>query len=400
MQSTRRSLIRLVAAFAAAGAGGAVAGVFDPDVYGTGATMADYMRQVPGGGQPGGPAYDFRMGQYEITNAQFAAFLNDAQLDGGATGRGSNMHFDADGRVRIADGGFTIFNRFAQLPISYDPSAPLGQRYGTQFVNGADVSMHPVHSVSWFGAIKFANWLTIDHGLGEGERAYAEGPNADDWHPVTISSQAWLDRDLNAGERAALVNDVKGFRLPMDDQANGASAYNEFYKAAAWDTDAGVNRIYGFGRDTIDNFDANGSVLNEFGAFFRDDPFEEGILPETTPVGFYDGTQWQQSDWNWPDDDFATFDTNPNENSYGIFDLSGNILEWGQDQRFDGSSDRPLRGGSWAGGATDARADFRNRSIHALTDSAIGFRLVFVPEPGTLTLLALLGVVALKHEHS
>jgi hypothetical protein len=101
MQSTRRSLIRLVAAFAAASAGGAFAGVFDPDVYGTGATMADYMRQVPGGGQPGGPAYDFRMGQYEITNAQFAAFLNDAQLDGGATGRGSNMHFDADGRVRI-----------------------------------------------------------------------------------------------------------------------------------------------------------------------------------------------------------------------------------------------------------------------------------------------------------
>jgi hypothetical protein len=186
----------------------------------------------------------------------------------------------------------------------------------------------------------------------------------------------------------------------MDDQANGASAYNEFYKAAAWDTDAGVNRIYGFGRDTIDNFDANGSVLNEFGAFFRDDPFEEGILPETTPVGFYDGTQWQQSDWNWPDDDFATFDTNPNENSYGIFDLSGNILEWGQDQRFDGSSDRPLRGGSWAGGATDARADFRNRSIHALTDSAIGFRLVFIPEPGTLTLLALLGMAVLKHEHS
>jgi hypothetical protein len=35
-----------------------------------------------------------------------------------------------------------------------------------------------------------------------------------------------------------------------------------------------------------------------------------------------------------------------------------------------------------------------------LTDSAIGFRLVFIPEPGTLTLLALLGVVALKHEHS
>src|SRR5262245_464101 len=87
----------------------ASAGLFNPDVYGTGVSMSQYMRSVPGGGQPGGPAYGFGMGQYEITNAQFCTFLNDAQLDGGATGRGSNMYFQDDGRVRTSPGGPTIF---------------------------------------------------------------------------------------------------------------------------------------------------------------------------------------------------------------------------------------------------------------------------------------------------
>ena len=37
--------------------------------------------QVPGGGEPNGPAYDFWMGRYEVTVAQYIAFLNDAEAN-------------------------------------------------------------------------------------------------------------------------------------------------------------------------------------------------------------------------------------------------------------------------------------------------------------------------------
>ncbi|MCB9867578.1 MAG: SUMF1/EgtB/PvdO family nonheme iron enzyme [Phycisphaerales bacterium] len=341
------------------------------------------------------------MGRYEITNAQFAAFLNDAQLDGGATGRGSNMYFQDDGRIRIADGGPTIFRTGGQLGITYNSSAPLGSRFGTQFVSGTDMSVHPVHTVSWFGALKFANWLTIDRGLGESERAYTEGATADGWHPVTISSMDWTTRDLNASERQALVNDVKGFRLPMDNHSATASAYNEFYKAAAWDPIDGVNHVYGFGRDTIDQRDANATGLNPNWPALPDDPFERGFNPQqTTPVGFYDGTNWQQSDWNWPDDSFATFQTRANENAYGVFDLSGNVMEWGQDQRSDGSDERALRGGSWSGSYLDIEGSDRNHSLHGLTDANIGFRVVAAPEPGAGAALLVMTILALGRRRS
>ncbi len=129
------------------------------------------MCSVPDGGQPGGPAYDFSMGKYEITNGQYAAFLNDAQLDGGTTGRGSNMYFENDGRVRTAPGGATMFRAYPSSfsQIDYDPSAPVGQRYGARTKDGMDMSSHPAVLVSWYGAAKFANWLTIDQGFGESQ---------------------------------------------------------------------------------------------------------------------------------------------------------------------------------------------------------------------------------------
>ena len=316
----------------------ALGGVFDPDVYGRGETMRGYMRSVAAGGQPGGPAYTFAMSRYETTNAQYAAFLNDAQLDGGATGRGSNMVFEDNGRVRVSAGSSTMFVGGSQLlnhPITYDPAAPVGQRFSLRPINGMDMSNHPVRQVSWFGAAKFANWLTIDRGLGDSQRAYTEGPNPEDWHPVSITTTNWQNRGLNSTERQDLVDTVKGFRMPMDDRASTASAFNEFYKAAAWDTNDQVNRTYGFGRDTIDHMDANGKRLDPSDIFdlLPDDPFEAGVDPDTTPVGFYDGTLWQRSDWNWPDHTamFDTFQTRANENSYGIFDLSGNVREWIQD---------------------------------------------------------------------
>ncbi len=46
-----RSIIPFLAPLGALSSGAALAGVFDPDINGTGMTMADYMVPVTGGGQ-------------------------------------------------------------------------------------------------------------------------------------------------------------------------------------------------------------------------------------------------------------------------------------------------------------------------------------------------------------
>ena len=73
--------------------------------------------------------------------------------------------------------------------------------------------------------------------------------------------------------------------------------------------------IHAYGRDPLTNLDAN----------FRDsgDPFDDPdpAVYATTPVGYYDGTNHG-----------GVFQTNPNNNRYGIFDMSGNVWELLNDQ--------------------------------------------------------------------
>jgi hypothetical protein len=378
------------------------AGVFDPDVYGNGMSLGQYMREVPGGGQPGGPGYTFLMGKYEITNGQFAAFLNDAQLDGGATGKGSNMVFESNGRVRTVGDNFTMYRPAVVLSgIHYNPAAAIGQRYYVHANSPQmDYSYFPAGNMSLFGAMKFANWLTLDQGMDESELVYHEGPTWYDWRPMSISMADYQARDLNAAERQDLVDNYLGFRLPMDNQTTTASEYNEFYKAAAWDTTALVNRTYGMGRNSIDNRDANGYGLHpDYDPKFPhtiDDPFETDNDIQTTPVGFYDGTNWQRSQWNWPLA-MTTFQTRANLNSYGIFDLSGNVNEWMQDREiYESSISHTMRSGSYVRDASELTVTYREGHVAPAFLTEGGLRIVRIPEPTSfsLMLIALLGAMS------
>lgn len=62
-------------------------------------------------------------------------------------------------------------------------------------------------------------------------------------------------------------------------------------------------------------------------------------------------------------------------NGYGLYDMSGNVMEWTNDCWEGNCAQRVFRGGSWNNAPRDARASFRIRFSTAIRNSSGGFRL-------------------------
>jgi formylglycine-generating enzyme required for sulfatase activity len=324
-----------------------------------------------GEAQPGGPVHTIRMGTHEVTNAACAAFLNDA-LQHLSDDRGAYLLFDEQSGAVYLNTRYEGEIGTGSGTVLFDPA--VGGRVafdGTTYSIAQSYADHPVVGVSWYGALKFCNWLTLDQGIEPGQRCYAESaaPDVNGWHPVTIATADWAQRDLNDAERRLLVEGYRGFRLPMDEGYNNtdpatdtADGYNEWYKAAAWVPGRRTNARYGFGRDAITGADAN----------YRDsgDPFDNG----TTPVGYYDGS-----------DHGGAFPTNREQNGFGAFDLSGNVYEWMQG-RYNAHPQsigfRAFRGGGWDRASADLEVRKRSYMPPELTSRQVGFRVVRTPPTG------------------
>ena len=351
------------------------------------AQAAPEMVPVYGGGQPSGPAYTFNYSKYIITNSEWVRFLNDAEANQG-NAKGANMNFTSAGNVGFgADPDDGLYRSSATGDLSYNSGAPLGSRYSLSSTPA--IGQMPVHAVSWFGAMKYCNWLTLDQGMGEAARAYNEGPGEFDWHPSHLSQADWLDGFSDA-ERAGWLQSP-GYRLPMDHYQASASAYNEFYKAGAWNT-SNANATYGWGRNTMTGPDGN--------YWESGDPWDAGGQDYTrrTPVGFYDGSLQQKSDWNWPGA-MATYQTNANDNAWGIYDMSGNEWKWTADTAVEGEFNPGdgryivVRGGGNGSGASSLTMTLRNPQVPFNLYSTVSFHIVQVPEPVSCTLI-LLGSLA------
>ena len=158
---------------------------------------------------------------------------------------------------------------------------------------------HPVVNVTWYGAVMFCNWLTE---MRDGNTVNVVYTGID---------TTWLE--------AETVEDVTktGYRLPSRD---------EWEYAARYRTDA-TNTVTGYSDPWFTQGDSASHAVAD-----RDDASATGdvaVYHESSPA---------------PTDDVAV--KSLQSNSLGIFDMSGNVIEWCF-TKHDYEDYRVARGGGW-----------------------------------------------------
>jgi len=118
-------------------------------------------------------AYDFEIGQYEITNEQFLEFLNDAQVPSDGY---LNKH-----RVINTDSEYCEFE----------------YKNGKFTLKRPENTNYPVIEVSRWGAVEYCNWLSEKNGLA---KAYDSLGQLLDGH----------------GKKTEEISQVEGYRLPTE----------------------------------------------------------------------------------------------------------------------------------------------------------------------------------------
>ena len=205
---------------------------------------------------------------------------------------------------------------------------------------------HPVHSVSWYEAITWANLASELEGL----------------MPCYTLSNGSVIKDpsnaqLNAGSIVCNWSS-NGYRLPTEAEWEVAARGGQVAGRFPW---GGANRI----SSEQANYTGDTTSFAYDEGFDGPNPaFDDGIRPLTSPVG-----------------SFAA-------NGYGLFDMSGNVSQWCWDVYAPGYAGgtqptgpagpgaRVVRGGNWEQPAGAARCAKRGSVDPSAKIDTLGFRVV------------------------
>jgi formylglycine-generating enzyme len=282
----------------------------------------------------GSVKYPYRIGKYEVTNAQYVEFLNAVDPTGGNALALYNPE--------MSSGGYGGIIRNS------------GAINGSKYTVKAGRDNNPVVFVSFFDAMRFVNWLENGQGNGSTETGvYAIGNG---------------------------VNEVRNpnatFFLPSE---------NEWYKAAYHKNDGVTGNYWNFttATDSVPYSD-NPNSLNtpdntNAGNYFINDLIANGYndgYAVTGGISFHTNQNYLT--------DVGTY--SQAKSAYGTFDQGGNIWEWNEAvERIS----RGARGGNFSDDPHYGSAVFRF-SFHATRETAIGFRIatIAIPEPSTICLVS------------
>ncbi len=222
-----------------------------------------------------------------------------------------------------------------------DP-ATVQRGYTDLRVGGGQGVNHPVHSVSWFDAVK---WLNARSELDEREPAY-----------YTDAEFTQVYRTGNVSEPYVKAT-ANGYRLPTMDEWEYAARGGLQSKRFPWGDEIHHGR-----HDLPDraNYQANGSAYT-----YDTSPYttwtyhpkgrETGSMPYTTPVDHFPA------------------------NDYGLHDMAGNLWQWNYDWHPSHvGSFRVFRGGCWDFFAFGCRVAGRG-SAPGGAYGYVGFRAVLPP---------------------
>jgi autotransporter-associated beta strand protein len=311
----------------------------------------------PNGSQPGDDTsgygsvdYAYRMSKYDVTNDQYAEFLN--KVDPGGTS--TTLYINNMSNFISSGVSWPAFTG----GIEKNPSATEGSRYNVKAGQGS----YPVVHINWMRAARFVNWLANGQGSGgtesgvydmsvfSGMNYYATPP------PRTTGAQIFLPSE------------------------------NEWYKAAYYDpTKGGTGGYWQYGTrsDTAPASVGPPGSYNSanLGAGVSGGSGGASALTYATTGATFDRNT-----------DYLTNVGSYTESTsyYGLSDLDGLVFNWLESSRANRSDPSQMlpvyRGGSWTYNDLNSGAAFRSTAYYATTNVAQfqywGFRIAsLAPAP-------------------
>lgn len=285
----------------------------------------------------GSVGYDFRIGTYEVTNAQYAEFLSAVAASDPNDLYNTNMASNPRGGI-IRSGSPGAY--------TYSVKANMGDK--------------PVIYTNWYDAARFSNWMTNGQGAGSTESGVYTFTGVDSISAIT--------RNLSDPNQVFLPNEEEWYKAAYHQPAAQGGDADDYWRWAMQSNTA----------PTIATATPIGDIAN----------------PGANVANYDFGADWNSQIGNVT----TVGSAGPGSASfYGAFDMNGNVWEWNETPI--GLASRGRRGGSWGNNASSLSSTNPNVSNAAIGDGTdTGFRVASpVPAPGSVAIVAIGAPVLARH---
>jgi len=246
----------------------------------------------------------YDIGEYDVTDSQYATFLNDVDPSGANTLALYSPQGDAE------------------FGLTFNSGAASGSKYSVL----SGYANMPVVDVDYWDTLRFVNWMNNGEGNASTETgAYTLiGGNTDGYGTPSNASSLLANPQYSAGATVWLPSENEWYKAAYYNPAN------QTYSTYATQSDTAPGNTIGNGADEANYYTGNGYSVTQSSSY-------NGSQNYLTAVGSFTGSK----------------------SYYGTFDQSGDVFNWNSTIV---SSDSPaLRGGVWDSADYSSSSGVRGR---------------------------------------